>query len=51
LEGVLLNKATNFAWITGGKDVHGPEIVENGVASFLITKKKLYILCINAEKK
>ncbi len=44
LSGVLLNKATNFAWLSGGIDVHGPEMVENAVCSLLVTKDHLYVI-------
>ncbi len=52
LDGILLNKATNFAWLTGGIDVHGPELLENAVASLLVTKDKVYLIgpCVETSR-
>ena len=44
LDGLLLSKSANFAWLTGGKDNHVFIATEGGVASILITKDKKYII-------
>ncbi|MFN4226907.1 MAG: M24 family metallopeptidase [Candidatus Ratteibacteria bacterium] len=49
LEGVLLNKVSNFAWFTGGKINYVGLHTETGVCKLLITKKKIYYLTNNIE--
>ena len=44
LEGVLLNRRSNFAWFTGGGDNHIFLCSEMGNASLLILRDKTYVL-------
>ncbi len=44
LEGVLLNRRSNFAWFTGGGDNHVFLCSEIGAASLLILRDKTYVL-------
>lgn len=52
LDGVLLQKRANFAWITGGRDNHIPSTSESGVAAILATADKLVCLtsCIEGPR-
>ncbi|MCM8784656.1 MAG: aminopeptidase P family N-terminal domain-containing protein [Candidatus Omnitrophica bacterium] len=49
LEGVLLNKVSNFAWFTGGKINYVGLHTETGVCKLLVTKKKIFYLTNNIE--
>lgn len=51
LEGIVLSKLKNFAWFTGGKDVHGLVMSDEGLASLVITEDKTYLICNNVEKQ
>lgn len=51
LEGVILSKLKNFAWYTGGKDVHGSIMSDEGLASLFVTEDKTYLVCNNVEKQ
>jgi len=51
LDGIVLSKLNNFAWYTGGKDVHGLVMSDEGLASLVITEDKTYIVCNNVEKQ
>lgn len=49
LNGIVLNKVSNFAWFTGGKRNFVGLHTENGASSLLITKRKIYLLANNIE--
>ena len=49
LDGVLLNKVSNFAWFTGGKINYVGLHTETGVCKLLVTENKVYYLTNNIE--
>ena len=49
LNGIILNKVSNFAWFTGGKSNFVGLHTESGASSLLITQKKIYIVANNIE--
>ncbi|MCM8817942.1 MAG: aminopeptidase P family N-terminal domain-containing protein [Candidatus Omnitrophica bacterium] len=49
IEGVLINKVSNFAWFTGGKINYVGLHTEVGVCKLLITEEKIYYLTNNIE--
>ena len=49
LDGILLNKVSNFSWFTGGKINYVGLHTEKGVCKLLITKDKIYYLTNNIE--
>lgn len=49
LDGVLISKTSNFAWLTGGKRNFVGLHVEKGVCSILVTENKIYLLTNNIE--
>lgn len=49
LDGVLLTKTGNFAWLTGGGDNHVVGSMEPGIASLLVTKGGQFLLTDNIE--
>jgi len=49
LDGLLLTKSANFAWLTAGKSNYVFIATEGGVASILITRDKKYIITNNIE--
>ena len=49
LNGIVLNKVSNFAWFTGGKRNFVGLHTESGASSLLITKRKIYLLTNNIE--
>ena len=51
LDGIVLTKLKNFAWYTGGKDVHGLVMSDEGLASLVVTEDKEYLICNNVEKQ
>lgn len=51
LDGVILSKIKNFAWYTGGKDIHGLVMSDEGLASLVVTLDKTYLVCNNVEKQ
>jgi Xaa-Pro dipeptidase len=51
LDGIILSKLKNFAWYTGGKDVHGLVMSDEGLASLVVTEDKTYLVCNNVEKQ
>ncbi|MGQ9632286.1 MAG: M24 family metallopeptidase [bacterium] len=50
LDGVLLTKYSNFAWMTCGRSNYVTIVVEGGVASLLITRNKKYLITSNIEE-
>ena len=44
MDGVFLNRRSNFAWFTGGGDNHVFLCSEAGAASLLIMRDKTYVL-------
>ncbi len=51
IDGIVLSKLNNFAWFTGGKDVHGLIMSDEGLVSLVITEDKTYIVSNNVEKQ
>ncbi len=49
LEGIIINKISNFAWFTGGGNNFVALNTENGVCSLLLTENKIYLLTDNIE--
>lgn len=49
LEGVFLTSVPNFAWFSAGGDSHVENHSKFGVASFLVTKSKRFLLTNNIE--
>jgi len=49
MEGVLLTKRGNFAWLTAGGDNHVVSAGEGGVASLLVTPDRAWLLTDNIE--
>jgi antitoxin VapB len=49
LDGVYLNSVPNFAWFSAGGDSHVENHSKFGVASFLVTKSKRFLLTNNIE--
>ena len=49
LDGVFLNSVANFAWFSAGGDSHVENHSKFGVASFLVTKSKRFLLTNNIE--
>lgn len=49
LEGILLTRKNNFAWLTGGRDCHIETVGETGAAQLLITRDQQIVLCNNIE--
>lgn len=47
--GVFLSSTANFSWLTGGADTHVEIHNKYGVASLLVTDKKLYVITNNIE--
>ncbi|MCM8817551.1 MAG: aminopeptidase P family N-terminal domain-containing protein [Candidatus Omnitrophica bacterium] len=48
LDGVIINKISNFAWFTGGNNFVAIN-TENGASSLLVTEKKIYLVSNNIE--
>ncbi|NIM04639.1 MAG: M24 family metallopeptidase, partial [Armatimonadetes bacterium] len=49
LDGLLLLKRGNFAWLTGGGDSHIVSAMEPGIAALLVTKDGRFLLTDNIE--
>jgi Xaa-Pro dipeptidase len=49
LDGILINKQQNFAWITAGADNIVTRFVEDGICSVFITMDGMYFICNNIE--
>ena len=49
LDGVLLSRRDNFAWLTAGGDNHVVGTTEGGVATLLIAKDAARIVATNIE--
>jgi len=49
LDGVYLASVPNFAWFSAGGDSHVENHSKYGVASFLVTKSKRFLLTNNIE--
>lgn len=49
LEGLLLTRISNFAWLTAGGDNHLGLATEAGAASLLVTREKRTLLCEKSE--
>lgn len=49
LDGLLINKVSNFAWFTGGKINYVGLHTEKGACSLLITEKNIFLLSNNIE--
>jgi len=49
LDGIVLTKRGNFAWLTAGGDNHVGNATEAGIASLLITKEKKFLITDNIE--
>ncbi|MCM8804637.1 MAG: M24 family metallopeptidase [Candidatus Omnitrophica bacterium] len=50
VNGILINKVSNFAWFTGGKINYVALNTEFGVCKLLITKEKIFYLTNNIEE-
>ena len=49
IDGMLISRQDNFAWVTGGKRNYVGLATELGVASLLVTKNKIYVITNNIE--
>ena len=49
MDGLLLNRVSNFAWFTGGANNFVALHTDSGASSILITAKKLYLVANNIE--
>jgi len=48
-DGVLLSSIANFSWFTGGADTHVENHNKYGIATLLVTDKKIYVITNNIE--
>lgn len=51
LDGLLLTRKNNFAWLTGGQDCHIATVGERGAAELLVTRDGQYVLTNNIEMR
>lgn len=49
LDGIIINRISNFSWFTGGGNNYVAINTENGASSLFVTENKIYLLSNNIE--